>query len=187
LRAKIALSAARLLVALVARPGESRRRVICELVFSLSGGLVGNPTTPSCSPWKSLLHLRAVEMHALKAWGELTIGFVAPRSTGNNFDGNSSLSFEVVRIMLEHGMVHALLVAMHRVPLHHPLAPTTVGALMLPFEILTRSSVADVVKPIVEKEVASKEIKSATKLAKQVGSADQGQSYDHILEDAFCS
>jgi hypothetical protein len=113
------------------------------------------------------------------------IGFVAPRSTGNNFNGNSSLSFEVVRIMLEHGMVHALLVAMHRVPLHHHLAPTTVGALMLPFEIMTRSSVGDVVKAIVEKEVASKEIKSTTKLAKQVESSDQGQSYDHMLEDAF--
>jgi hypothetical protein len=89
--------------------------------------------------------------------------------------------------MLKHGMVHVLLVAMHRVPLHQPLAPTTVGALMLPFEMLSCSIVVDVVKAIVEKEATAKEIKSITRLVKQIESADQGQSYDHMLEDAFAA
>jgi hypothetical protein len=35
------------LLAFVARTGECRRRVICERIFSLSGGLVGIPSPPA--------------------------------------------------------------------------------------------------------------------------------------------
>ncbi|KAG7352855.1 HECT-domain ubiquitin-transferase [Nitzschia inconspicua] len=181
IRTKVVQSAARLLVALVARPGESRKRVITELVFALSGGQLGFSVTAP----KNTFRIRAIELHALKAWGELSIGFAAPRSNGSNYDGNSSLSFEVVKIMLENGMVHALLISMHRVPLHHPLAATTVGALILPFEILTRSNVADVVKAIIEKEGSTKEGKEVSRLRKQSEVGEGVNTDDHMLEDAF--
>jgi E3 ubiquitin-protein ligase HUWE1 len=186
LRMKVVQSAARLLVALVARPGEGRKRVITELVFALSGGQLAFFTTVPSPPFQLPPHLCAIDLHPLKAWGDLAIGFAAPRSNGSNFDGNTSLSFEVVKIMLENGMVHALLIAMHRVPLHHPLAPSTVGALILPFEILTRPSVADLVKAIDDKDDLTKETKDAHKLEKQSSCPGNGEpTDDHMLEDAF--
>ena len=194
-RTKVAQSTARLLVALVARPGEGRRRVIAELVFTLSGGQLGLSSASSFRPERPMLHTHASELHALQAWGELCIGLAAPRSNGSNYDGNSMLSFEVVKIMLETGMAHALLVAIHRVPLHHPMATNTVASLILPFEILSRPSVAEVVKTIVEKEAAVKEGKGGTKTPKRSPSSEIAQSQestrrdsfadDHMLEDAF--
>ena len=96
---KVAQSAARLLVALVARPGEGRKRVILELTFALSGGHLGHSltTTMKAKPFVG----SAKELHALQAWGELCIGLASPRSNGKNPEGNSSLSLEVIRLMLE--------------------------------------------------------------------------------------
>ena len=197
LRTKVVRSTARLLVALVARPGEGRRRVIVELIFALSGGQVQKQSASSILPTKTPLHPRSSELHALQSWGELCIGFAAPKSNGSNYDSNSSLSFEVIKIMLENGMAHALLVAMHRVPLYHPMASGTVGALILPFEIITRSSVADSVKTIVEKEARAREGKEgkATKSARLSISKEKNSDVaqrldsfvadDHMLEDAF--
>ena len=41
-----------------------------------------------------------------KAWGELCLGLAAPRRTPASTD-DSSLSFEVVKVMLEYGMAHS--------------------------------------------------------------------------------
>jgi hypothetical protein len=197
-KTKVAQSTARLLVALVARPGEGRRRVIAELVFALSGGQLGLSSSSTTRPEKPILHTNAGELHALHAWGELCIGLAAPRSNGSNYDGNATLSFEVVKIMLESGMAHALLVAIHRVPLHHPMATATVGSLILPFEILSRPSVSEVVKMTVDKEASSKELKGPSRVTKNSSSSehvsDQNAEHiqrhdsfaeDHMLEDAF--
>jgi len=136
-------------------------------------------------------------VHILQRWGELCIGFAAPKSNGNNYDSNSSLSFEVIKLMLENGMTHALLVAIHRVPLYHPMASGTVGVLILPFEIITRSSVADSVRTIMEKEARSREDKEGktAKSTKQNASKEKSSDSairqdsfvadDHMLEDAF--
>lgn len=151
---KVSQAAARLLVALVARPTEGRKRVVAELSFALSGGRLGHS-----SPQYQVKSNAAVsgknssrELLALQAWGELCLGLAAPRSTGKNPEGNSSLSFEVIKLMLEYGMAHSLLLAIHYVKLHHPMASYTCGSLLLPFEILTRGSVADAVKASVESE-----------------------------------
>lgn len=194
-RTKVAQSTARLLIALVARPGEGRKRVITELAFALSGGKVG----PSSSIGASNVHNNKVqphadELHALQAWGELCIGLAAPRSNGNNYDGSydgvSTLSFEVVKIMLESGMAHALLIAMHRVPLHHPMSSKTLGSLILPLEILTRPEVADAVKILVENQSIVKETKGLKQALKELKSSveeNRRDSFadDHMLEDAF--
>ena len=195
-RTKMAQTSARILVALVARPGEGRRRVVAELAFALSGGRLGHSSAAACHMITANERSRASELHALQAWGELCIGLAAPRSNGSNYDGNATLSFEVVKIMLEVGMVHALLVAIHRVPLHYPMATTVCGSLILPFEILSRTSVADAVKTIVEeKESANKEAKNVSNALKDgadpsdqaMAGTQQGDSAgeDHILEDAF--
>jgi E3 ubiquitin-protein ligase HUWE1 len=197
LRTKVVRSTARLLVALVARPGEGRRRVIVELVFALSGGQLGLTSASSLQPAKSPLHPRPSELHALQSWGELCIGFAAPKSNGNNYDSNTSLSFEVIKIMLENGMAHALLISIHRVPLYHPMASKALGALILPFEIMTRASVADSVKTIAEKENKVREDKDVAKSVKQNAlkernshGAQRHDSFvadDHMLEDAFAA
>jgi len=198
LRTKVVRSTARLLVSLVARPGEGRRRVIVELVFALSGGQLGLSSASSFRPTKSALRPRPSEVHALKSWGELCMGFAAPKSNGNNYDSNTSLSFEVIKIMLENGMAHALLIAIHRVPLHHPMASNALGTLVLPFEIMTRASVADSVKAIIEKETKAREGKDVAKSIRQNSPKERNREEahrhdsfvadnDNMLEDAFAA
>jgi len=198
LRTKVVRSTARLLVSLVARPGEGRRRVIVELVFALSGGQLGLSSASSFRPTKSALRPRPSEVHALKSWGELCMGFAAPKSNGNNYDSNTSLSFEVIKIMLENGMAHALLIAIHRVPLHHPMASNALGTLVLPFEIMTRATVADSVKAIIEKETKAREGKDVAKSIRQNSPKERNREEahrhdsfvadnDNMLEDAFAA
>lgn len=100
---KVSQSAARLLVALVARPGEGRKRVISELTFALSGGHLGHSSNTAGLTQLTAKPVvgNAKELHALQAWGELCIGLASPRSNGKNPEGNSSLSLEVIRLMLE--------------------------------------------------------------------------------------
>lgn len=187
-RTKVSQASARLLFALVARPGEGRRRVITELVFALSGGLLGlSGASPSAE--HVFARPRSSEVHAIQAWGELCIGLAAPRNSGNNYDGNTTLSFEVIRMMLDAGVAHALLIAMHRVPLSHPRATSVMASLMLPFEVLTRTSVNDAVKQLVEKDTA-RDLKGSAKAAKSSTAdhrKDRNDSFadDHMLEDAF--
>jgi E3 ubiquitin-protein ligase HUWE1 len=154
---KVSQTAARVLAALVARPGEGRKRVIADLTFALSGGRLGHsPSNAGCSKY-SPSECTSKELCALQAWGELCLGFAAPRSNGRNQEGTTSLSVETVRIMLETGLAHALLYAMNRVNLFHPMASNTCSVLLHPLEVLSRPSVTVAVSEMVKKESSPKE------------------------------
>lgn len=151
--AKSSQAAGRLVLALVARPGEGRKRVCGDLVFALSGGGVGQgaPAVTNAEP-ESTRRFLARELHALSAWGELCMGVIAPRSTGRPLDGLSVLNVDNIRLLLEHGMVHALLYGIRRIKLFHPMASHTCGTLLVPLECLTRASVVTAVKQHIDKE-----------------------------------
>jgi hypothetical protein len=163
-RTSIAQASARILVALAARPGEGRKRLVSDLAFALSGGLVGGPVV---NPLKRKLRGADYELQALQAWGEVCMALVSPRSSNFSNDGNILPSFDSAKVMLESGMVHALLVAIHHVKPHHPMAATTCGALLLPLEVLTRTSVFDGVRGLVEKGSSTKVSASAGSRAAQ--------------------
>ncbi|GAX13555.1 E3 ubiquitin-protein ligase HUWE1 [Fistulifera solaris] len=153
---KISQTASRVLAALVARPGEGRKRVVADLVFCLSGGRLGHGPMP---PTKTLGSTTCAtsELSALQAWGELCLGFAAPRSNGRNLEGSASLSLETIRVMLDNGMAHALLYALKRVNLSHPMASSTCSMLLHPFEILTRPAVTSALNELVKRESMSGE------------------------------
>lgn len=152
---KVTQTAGRLLVALVLRPGEGRKRVIADLATALSGGRLGHvagQSTPVAVTEHEMVAPSISELHALHAWGEVCLAIAAPRGNGKNLDGVSSLSIENIRLMLEYGMVHALLHSLHRVRIFHPMASNTYAALLLPLEVLTRASVTDAVTNLAKKE-----------------------------------
>jgi len=139
-RTKIAQSTARLLVALVARVGEGRRRVILELVIALNTYHDMNRNNAEDEFF----------MSALQSWGDLCLGLVAPRKLSTSLH-DSSLSYEVLRVMSEHGMAHALLNTLTNIRLDHPFAATTAASLLKPLEIFTRPSVVDALQEMVPK------------------------------------
>ena len=116
-RTKLSQASARLVVCLVARAGEGRRRVISDLIFALS-----------CSGSESPSEHKPIddnEMWAISAWADLCLGLSAPKAANGSLtsqDSNSSLSFGVVKLMLEAGAPHALMSALERIGLHHPMA-----------------------------------------------------------------
>ena len=142
---KTTQGAARVLSALALRPGEGRKRVIEDLVFALSAGYLGHGHT---TPNDKILRFSSREssVHALQAWGELCLGLIFPRAPGKTLEGSSSIRVENVKSMLDCGMVHALLFALHHVPLSHPMAPRVCEALLLPIEVLIRPTVSSAVK-----------------------------------------
>jgi Domain of Unknown Function (DUF908)/Domain of Unknown Function (DUF913) len=140
-KTKVAQTTARLLVALVARAGEGRRRVIADLAFALSGGSLGDIDGPTSRDTTEMALSPSVpdsENRALQAWGDLCIGLAAPRSNGVSYESSSSLSYEVIRLMLDFGMCHALLLAIQRVKLQHPMAAQVCASLLIPLEVFTR-------------------------------------------------
>ena len=160
IKTKVAQTTARLLVALVARAGEGRRRVIADLAFALSGGSLGDIDGPTPKDTKEMVPSTSVpdnENRALQAWGDLCIGLAAPRSNGVSYESSSSLSYEVIRLMLDLGMCHALLLAIQRVKLQHPMAAQVCASLLIPLEVFTRCAVTDQVQAIVDKEDSNKE------------------------------
>jgi E3 ubiquitin-protein ligase HUWE1 len=159
---KVSQTASRVLAALVARPGEGRKRVVADLVFCLSGGQLGHgPMSPTQSLGRTTL--ATSELSALQAWGELCLGFAAPRSNGRNLEGSVSLSMETIKVMLDYGMAHALLYALKRVNLSHPMASSTCSMLLHPFEILTRPTVTSALYELVKKEsIMAEEVKITT-------------------------
>ena len=116
-RTKICQAGARLIVCLMARSGDGRRCVVSELVFALSCRSLTKPKNtserePSC---------RDAEMWAISTWGDLVYSLSAPRCNNNSLisqDLNSTLSFGVVKLMMEHGITHALMAAIERIDLH---------------------------------------------------------------------
>ena len=88
-------------------------------------------------------------------------------------------------------MAHALLFSIHRVRLHHPMAASTCSALLLPLEILTRGSVADGIKNMVEKDAATRSAKAMENTKKESDGAATAAptaaeaNDDAMLEEAF--
>ena len=153
---KTAQSTGRLLLSLVLRPGEGRKRVISDLVFALSGGRLGHgstslPAEKKCSA--EIMLPRDADLNALHVWGELCLAIAAPKNNGKNLDGLTTLNLDNIRIMLECGMVHSLLFGLHRIKAIHPMASIVFGALFVPLEILTRGNVSDAVVNQVKKEL----------------------------------
>jgi len=146
MKIKVSQSTARLLVVLVARAGEGRRRVISDLALALSG-----QSGQQLSNDFECEH-DSHQMWALQVWGELCIGLAAPRSSGVNQDSNSALSFEVVKVMMESGMAHSLMHGINRIQLHHPLAASASAALLRPLEVFTRPNVVDTLHEMSKKE-----------------------------------
>lgn len=160
---KVSHATARLILALVSRAGEGRKRVIADLAFALSGGSLCHGAVNLTSSKSGALgnadftaESGLNEQNALLAWAELCLGIISPRSTGKAVDGSSALNAENIRLALENGMVHALLYAIHRVKLYHPMSTSTCGALLMPLECLTRSSVNDAVKQLVDRGLAKR-------------------------------
>ena len=165
IKTRIAQKTARLLVALVARAGEGRRRVLADLAFALSGGsmrLFNTATTTFGKTELSSTRSPNKENCALQAWGDLCIGLAAPRSNGVSHESNMSLSYEVIKLMLDFGTCHALLRSIERIPLQHPMASQVCASLLIPLEVFTRSSVTDQVQAIADKDSSCPE--KSTKL-----------------------
>lgn len=191
---KSSQTAARLIVALVARAGEGRKRVIADLAFALNGGAPESALLPPKTNKTSNLKSARDEgrtMSALQAWGELCIGLAAPRSSGASQDTNATLSFEVVRLMLENGMAHAVMCAIGRIQLDHPLAPGTATALLRPLEVFLRGSVTDTVQKLIEADKAKntgRSNKNVALVSPAVGTLHRGETVyedDAMLEDGF--
>ena len=189
---RLVQTSARLLVALVARAGEGRRRVIVELASALTGTNAVIATAAANVPNGRSGDNESRHMWALQSWGELCLGLAAPRSTSTSQDGNSTLSFEVVRLMLECGMAHAVMNAIGQVKLYHPQASTTAASLLRPLEIFSRSSVTDKVMQIIkDDESKKKKTKTSPSVAstatgnKERGASDAALHEDAMIEDDF--
>ena len=153
---KISQSAARLVVCLVARSGEGRRRVIADLMFALSGGrcpFENRSTASTSSDSVSNEHGDDTECWALLSWGELCTSLSAPRFHNSVIDVDSRmLSFDVVKLMLECGGAHSLIYALERINLNHFMASTVASSLIKPLEILTRGAVYKTVSEMKKKD-----------------------------------
>eukprot|EP00571_Detonula_confervacea_P003423 CAMPEP_0172329052 /NCGR_PEP_ID=MMETSP1058-20130122/60671_1 /TAXON_ID=83371 /ORGANISM="Detonula confervacea, Strain CCMP 353" /LENGTH=4507 /DNA_ID=CAMNT_0013046199 /DNA_START=90 /DNA_END=13614 /DNA_ORIENTATION=- len=188
-RTKTAQAAARLIVCLVARSGEGRRRVISDLVFALSCGQ-GSLEKESTNSQRD----ENAEMWAISAWGDLCMGLSAPRSSAGSLSGqdsNATLSFGVVKLMLQHGAAHALMTANERIGLHHPMASSVASSIIRPLEIFTRGSVYTTVSDMAEKDKAKLEAAKTSKESRRVtfGPSHRSESdiYDVALEDEFAN
>lgn len=184
---KVAQASARLLFSLVARPGEGRRRVIGELAFALSGGMIGLSASPAATVSPQLPPLSLSELQALSSWGDLCLGLAAPRNSGSNYDDDKTLSVDVIRIMLDVGMVHAILLAIHRVDLRLAKSNYVISLLLLPFEVLSRPSVCTAARHAEEKEAKSAKEKATGNDVSNEGPKDRNDSFadDPMLEEAF--
>jgi E3 ubiquitin-protein ligase HUWE1 len=187
---KTAQSTGRLLLSLVLRPGEGRKRVIADLTFALSGGRLGHGATsfPSDSTSSQKREpSQNSEIQALHVWAELCIAIAAPRNKGKNLDTFSSLNLENIRIMLECGIVHALFYALHRVKIYHPMSSNTYSTLLLPLEILTRGSVSDAVENLIKKDLPLNIAGGQVTLAAPTNTVSElnttGQPDDELLLD----
>lgn len=187
---RLVQTSARLLVALVAPAGEGGRRVIAELASALTGAnsnvAPGAATTTTTAPIPSSVDNENRHMWALQSWGELCLGLAAPSSTSTSQDGNSTLSFEVVRLMLESGMAHAVMNAIGQVRLYHPQASSTAAALLRPLEIFSRASVTDKIEQIIkDDENKKKKTKAASGTSAFNGTKERGASDAALHEDAM--
>ena len=190
-QARLSQSAARLIVCLVARSGEGRRRVIADLMFALSGGrcpFENRSVAPTLSESAAKQSDEDIECWALQSWGELCTSLSAPRFNNTVIDVDSKmLSYDVVKLMLDCGGAHSLIYAIERINLNHTMAQVAASSLVKPLEILTRGAVYKTVTEMAEKEKvkakADKEIRRST-----FGPSHRSESAfadDAMLEDGF--
>jgi hypothetical protein len=155
-QARMSQSAARLIVCLVARAGEGRRRVIADLMFALSGGwcpFENRSVLSTLSDSATNQRGEDIECWALRSWGELCTSLSAPRFNNTSIDVDSRmLSFDVVKLMLDCGAAHSLIYAIERINLNHTMAQSVASSLVKPLEILTRGAVFKTVTEMAEKE-----------------------------------
>ncbi|KAL9185952.1 hypothetical protein ACHAXT_003729 [Thalassiosira profunda] len=160
---RLSQATARLMVCLVARSGEGRRRVISDLVFALGCGqsLAGKaPNQPSPDAERSPeLGGEDLAMHALLSWSELCTGLASPKG---GQESNSSLSVEIIKLMLEAGAPHALMAAIEQIDLEDPMATSVASSLIKPLEIFTRSSVYKSVTEMAEKDTKKAKTRRGT-------------------------
>lgn len=196
-KTKISQAGARLIVCLVARSGEGRRRVIADLVLALSCGQ--HPIEQKADSSSTIAQKppdESSEMWALSAWGDLCMGLASPRSTDaplSGQDSNSSLSFGVVKLMLEAGAPFALMAALQRIGLHHPRSSSVASSIIKPLELLTRPSVYTAVEEMAKKEKAKLEASKTSKESHSrrttFGPSQRTESdiYDQAMDDAFAN
>ncbi len=124
-KTKISQAGARLLVCLVARSGEVRRYVVEQIVFALlSCGQRPNQEKFNALPPRSeFLDPNEDEMWAISSWGDLVVGLSSPRSKIGSLvesqdSSNSTLSFPIIKLMMEKNISNALTVAIEKIALH---------------------------------------------------------------------
>lgn len=190
-QARNSQSAARLIVCLVARSGEGRRRVIADLMFALSGGrcpFENRVLAPALSNSVTKQWEKDIECWALQSWGELCTSLSAPRFNNTVIDVDSKmLSFDVVKLMLDCGGAHALIYAIERIDLNHTMAQAVASSLVKPLEILTRGAVYKTVTEMAEKEKAKAKSEKETRRT-TFGPSQRSESAfadDAMLEDGF--
>lgn len=188
-QARNSQSAARLIVCLVARSGEGRRRVIADLMFALSGGRCPFENRSLASTLSnSAANDKDTECWALHSWGELCTRLSAPRFNNTSIDVDSKmLSFDVVKLMLDCGGAHSLMYAIERIDLNHTMAQTVASSLVKPLEILTRGAVYNTVKDMADKEKAKAKTDKETRRS-TFGPSHRSESAfadDAMLEDGF--
>jgi hypothetical protein len=117
----------------------------------------------------------------------------------NNDSNSSTLSFEVVKVMLDNSMAHSLLQALKRISLQHPLATSVAAALLRPMEVFTRPMVVDKIQDMLDKERLKVTIEGGQRNCKSAKTLDSNVRHlvepsqhnesafadDEMLEDGF--
>ena len=186
--AKMAQSGARLVVCLVARSGELRRSVVEQIVFALSSGQLPRGVNAATR----LPELCEAELWAISSWGDLVAGISSPRrsitNSNTNQESNATLSFPIVKLMLEQKVAHALMMAIERITLHHPMASSVASSIMRPLEIYTRGAVYSTVNEmhLREKDKAAKASKDPRRTTADTSEPSE-PIYDIALDNEFHS
>ena len=195
-KTKISQAGARLIVCLVARSGELRRYVVEQIVFALSCGQLPYGTETAVVAPRNLLPNddQEVEMWAISSWGDLVAGLSSPRSSigslvTNQDSTNSTLSFPVIKLMLEHKVAYALMMAIVRIALHHPMASSSASSIIRPLEIYTRGGVFTTVNEMQMREKAKSVKASKDSRRATIGTIQRSESDldDVAIEDEFHS
>lgn len=152
-RDKLSEKASWFLVVLCGRSGEGRRRVICELVKTLSSfsNLESNSARTVLLPDKKVF-----------SFVELAYSVLSKNSSPGTLPG-SGCSPDIAKSMIDGGMVQCLTGILQVIDLDHPDAPKTVNLIVKSLESLTRA--ANMNEPVIKPDGSNKK--------KFVGSIDR--------------
>ena len=87
---------------------------------------------------------------------------------------DSSLSFEVLKVMAESRMAHSLLSAIKNISIEHTSPGSTAATLLKPLELLTRPSVIDALQEMFDKEEKKKESSQSDQRASLISKVSKG-------------